>query len=291
MFKLSIPKFIHQTWKTTRIPDHWQAGHQKWKDLHPDWTHILWTDADIDAFMKLQPEYNQWRNFYWPIQRVDIWRYFALREYGGIYSDLDMFPEKAVFFGSGNVFVVPSANTPNVFTNALMASDTSSNSRLFWTSVIDEVFHWHSKVNTYVKVGAFFSRHLEIMVSTGPLALTRAVQKSFVNITVLPRRLWNPYDLSKAGDINDQNNDTIIKIVEGSSWHELDSTVLSTIFIYKSTFLVILALVIIAFSLQGLHSFINLRAMKSKIKSFTLKKQITKNCSASLTEIVDSVEF
>src|ERR1700712_4771507 len=36
-----IPKIIHQTYKTTVIPEHWRAGQQAVIDLHPDWEYMV----------------------------------------------------------------------------------------------------------------------------------------------------------------------------------------------------------------------------------------------------------
>jgi hypothetical protein len=36
-----IPKIIHQTYKTEEIPEHWMAGQQAVKELHPDWEYMV----------------------------------------------------------------------------------------------------------------------------------------------------------------------------------------------------------------------------------------------------------
>jgi hypothetical protein len=36
-----IPKIIHQTYITEKVPDHWQASQQAVKDLHPDYEYMV----------------------------------------------------------------------------------------------------------------------------------------------------------------------------------------------------------------------------------------------------------
>ena len=87
-----IPKVIHQTWKTEELPERWRASRQQCMDLHPDYEHILWTDAKSRAFIA---EHYSWflptfDAYPYAIQRADAIRYFVLHRYGGIYMDLDM---------------------------------------------------------------------------------------------------------------------------------------------------------------------------------------------------------
>jgi hypothetical protein len=48
-----VPKVIHQTWQTTKVPKKWQAARRSCLDLHPDYEHRLWTDADGLKFIQV----------------------------------------------------------------------------------------------------------------------------------------------------------------------------------------------------------------------------------------------
>jgi len=39
-----IPLIIHQTWKDLNIPEHYKPLVKTWKENHPGWEYILWTD-------------------------------------------------------------------------------------------------------------------------------------------------------------------------------------------------------------------------------------------------------
>lgn len=47
-----IPKIIHQTWKTNKIPDEWKDAVKTCKSINTDFKYILWTDKTMDKFVK-----------------------------------------------------------------------------------------------------------------------------------------------------------------------------------------------------------------------------------------------
>lgn len=88
----SIPKIIHQTWKSRDIPDKFKSYQEECQRLNPGYTIRLWTDEDIDEL--LHKEYRwfipTYEGYTYNIQRVDSARYFILDAYGGIYIDIDI---------------------------------------------------------------------------------------------------------------------------------------------------------------------------------------------------------
>jgi len=89
--KSGIPRIIHQTWKESRLPGHFEMLSQTWKDLHPDWRYILWTDDMNRAFInRYFPDFLlQYDSYPENIQRVDAVRYFILLKMGGVFVDMD----------------------------------------------------------------------------------------------------------------------------------------------------------------------------------------------------------
>ena len=51
---LPVPKVIHQTWKTRDVPDKWRAARDSCIQLHPDYEHKLWTDAEGLQFIEVR---------------------------------------------------------------------------------------------------------------------------------------------------------------------------------------------------------------------------------------------
>lgn len=236
-----VPKIVHQTWKTVDVPTAWASSRDSWRRLHPDWLYVLWTDADIEAYIKsTRPELWAFMStgLKWPIQRVDLWRYVALHDFGGIYSDLDIEPVKdteealsAVPAAPwGTVYLVPSANMDGVYTNAFMISSLGADAKAFWASLVSHCTTWREDNSAYDTVMSVM-RHMEIMLSTGPLALTRVANRHNKAVVVLPRTLWNPYSTADlaGGATEDPTTyapSALVKILPGSSWHDFDSAFL-----------------------------------------------------------------
>jgi mannosyltransferase OCH1-like enzyme len=92
----TTPRTIHQTWKTTEVPEKLKPYQQEWQRLHPDYNYILHTDTDIRAQVETYfPQYlAQYDGFSSHIERVDFARYVILYQHGGVYADLDTKPLK-----------------------------------------------------------------------------------------------------------------------------------------------------------------------------------------------------
>lgn len=87
----SIPKIIHQTWKTSDVPPRFQRYCDTWKRFHPAWEYKLWTDDSArklvaGRFPHLLAKFD---SYPFNIQRVDFARLLFLIEYGGVYIDMD----------------------------------------------------------------------------------------------------------------------------------------------------------------------------------------------------------
>ena len=120
----AIPKVIHQMYQSEQLPAQWRNGSAAWKQLHPDYRYVLWTDASLREL--IAAEYPQMLALYdgYPhaTQRWDASRYAILHHHGGLYADLDLRPVRRVDgLLRGQHALLP--HTPNIgLTNALMAS-------------------------------------------------------------------------------------------------------------------------------------------------------------------------
>ncbi|CAH6421245.1 DXD sugar-binding motif protein [uncultured virus] len=130
-----IPKVIHQTWKTTNLPEEFATYTAEWKRLHPLWRHCLWTDEDNRRLVERRyawflPIYDGYEH---NICRVDAARYFILHRYGGVYADLDAKPlrpfdalvdqpQTRAFFGAEPLVHARLHGRKTVVCNAVMGS-------------------------------------------------------------------------------------------------------------------------------------------------------------------------
>jgi mannosyltransferase OCH1-like enzyme len=86
-----IPRVVHQLWKTERIPRRWHGAVESVRRYHPGWEYRLWTDAAMDAHVRLRHPafYPAFAGFSRHIMRVDVFRYILMHDFGGLYCDLD----------------------------------------------------------------------------------------------------------------------------------------------------------------------------------------------------------
>jgi hypothetical protein len=91
-----IPKIIHQTWKTDKLPDIFDYILKYNTSINSNYNFKLWTDDNsghnIDNFIKINyPKlYIVYSNIDLGVQKSDLARIAILHHFGGIYIDLDI---------------------------------------------------------------------------------------------------------------------------------------------------------------------------------------------------------
>ena len=175
-FDLTIPKIIHQQWKTEIIPDKFMKWRNKWFQLfpEPEYTHMLWTDVNgrelIEKYYNwFLPTYDGYKH---NINRADAARYFILHHYGGIYADLDYEPTTNFYeyLPQNQVAMVESPYYWNEKTqNCLMSSPKNDP---FWIDLFATLMKNANKE--------------EVLEATGPILLDQAMEYSSHPSYILP---------------------------------------------------------------------------------------------------------
>lgn len=169
-----IPKIIHQTAPEDRKawPKIWSRYQVTWQTRHPDFEYVLWTDEDLDRFMrhKYPDFYPMYRSYDVHIKRVDVARYFILYHYGGIYADMDTECVRRFYehLPPGKVSVAESSWPGERYQNALMASPKG---HPLWLGVFRDL---RANAATCVSNGGGNSAVVEC---TGPGCIQRAVDR------------------------------------------------------------------------------------------------------------------
>jgi mannosyltransferase OCH1-like enzyme len=89
---MSIPKIIHQTFKTDKLPFITRWHISGFRKKNPDYEYKFYDDAAIDSFLKKhfdQDTYIQYQKLNIGAAKADFFRYALLLKEGGIYLDLD----------------------------------------------------------------------------------------------------------------------------------------------------------------------------------------------------------
>lgn len=139
-----IPTIIHQTYiNETSLPSLFRQCQQQVRNLHPDWTYMFHSDAEIEEFMRSRfPEYKAvFDALPRKIMKIDMIRYFWMYEYGGVYADMDYYMVKP--FDLLNHDIVLPVNRENMYGvptclgNCIFASIPK---HPFWKTIIDTLF-------------------------------------------------------------------------------------------------------------------------------------------------------
>jgi hypothetical protein len=89
----SIPKIIHQTYPSKKLPADFQENIDRLKAQNPAWEHRLYDDSDIKQFISANygPQilaYFDRINPRYGAAKADLFRYLLLYKFGGVYLDI-----------------------------------------------------------------------------------------------------------------------------------------------------------------------------------------------------------
>lgn len=165
--RVHIPRIVHVTYKSREeLPEEWKKSLQVWEEKHPDWEIRFWSDKDIEEFVHNEfPQYEALHKSYkYTIQRVDSVRYMILYHFGGLYSDMDIYPAASLdkllqqWEDAGkNVLLAETSNMG--VTNAFMASAKGSE---FMGCVIENLPNYQHQLTHLIGW-----RHWEVLSSAG----------------------------------------------------------------------------------------------------------------------------
>lgn len=245
---INIPKIIHQTWKTSTLPEKWQPSQDSIKKHMPDWSYHLWTDEENSAFVREHfPDFvDTFEGFPYGIQRADAIRYMLLYVYGGLYMDCDfevLGDLSSLFVDKANIYLIHSSNKPNLITNGFMAS-------------VPGCDLWLRMLETMKQDPGFYrmERHMHVMYTTGPMALDYTVRKYGIPYKQLDSSKINPYHMC---DRVFNKPDALLRPLEGSSWVSPIGKAFTTCYCESNFYqpaigiIVILVLVIVVLALMS----------------------------------------
>jgi len=190
-----IPRIVHQTWKDRDVPKRFSKYMASWRKIHPDWEFKFWTDADLAEVVAARyPEYREMYLAYpKPIMRADLGRYLVLREFGGIYADVDaeaLASFEPLLDSPAPIFAfeppshadgewVRSRGFQSIISNAVMLSPAG---HPFWDHMLSRIRECRHATNP--------------LDATGPFLLTAAVELAPPNTAprVLPAHVFSPCD-------------------------------------------------------------------------------------------------
>ena len=141
---MTIPKIIHQTYKNYNLPDIYKMCQTEIKRLHNDFEYRFYTDDDMDILMKTDfPEYyDKFNELPRMIMKIDMFRYFLMYKYGGLYADMDYLMFKPFDLLNEKVVIPTNRDLDNnnnltSLGNCIFASQPN---HPYWKSLMDTLF-------------------------------------------------------------------------------------------------------------------------------------------------------
>jgi len=191
----TIPKIIHQTWKTEYLPELYKEWSATFRKLNPGWEYKLWTDDDNEKFIRI---YYPWflktyQGYDKHIKRVDAVRYFLLYHYGGIYVDMDFACLKSLDS------LIEKHNTKAIFGYQLPTKDSShSIANAFMASPPNHFLFEH------IIHSLELTKNRDVLDSTGPGLLTEIIKKysgtdiKVFEMPIIYTHTWNDKNACKS---------------------------------------------------------------------------------------------
>lgn len=181
---MPIPKIIHQTYKDgNNMPELYKSCQETVKRLHPGFSYRFYTDEDIRRFIKIEyPEhYHQFQRLPRMIMKIDMFRYFLMYHFGGIYIDMDYKMFRSFDLLSKSV-VLPANRDSGSLGNCIFASEPG---HPFWKEVLDAFLSTDYSKNCNDE---------NVIKSTGPGFLSSVYKKSLYKkeIFIPHRKFFHP---------------------------------------------------------------------------------------------------
>jgi len=196
---MSIPKIIHQTWKSDRLPGRFRFFQNTWRRHHPTWEYRFYDDdacrqVVAEAFPGLLSMYDRCPH---PVQRADIFRYLVVAREGGLYADMDMeclqsveplLEGREAVFGVEDLLSARRTRHLNLrhkerIANFIFAAEAGH-------AVFEKIVGWLEALP------GSWDMVREVLETTGPGMLTNLVQdhRDTLDLTILPRIAWASAD-------------------------------------------------------------------------------------------------
>ena len=216
-----IPRILHQSWKSKKLPWRWKHTIAAVKRWHPEWEYRLWDDEMINVYVQEHyPDfYPIFSGFSRNIMRADVMRYILMHDFGGMYCDLDYeFIRPYAYSDSelvlGYEFDRSCGDPVDQIANFVFASVPG---HAFWKDVLNDLQRNPPQASSY----------LDICEATGPGLLSRIYReninnKSYGNVKLEPRRVFHPFRMRGRNEVQILLNNGITTGIHhaSGSWKE-----------------------------------------------------------------------
>ena len=205
-----IPKRLHLVWYQgwDRLPSRYQDSLSRWHRLHPEWDVRLWDQPKMEGLLRRMPKWAPlYYSCYYMISRCDVGRLAILDLLGGVYADVDTVCFQPLdglleeverqgctgFLAQGTVPVLSLLPGHRQLLQRLRIPSVS-NCGMGFEAGHPYLAHLRSQMqkNTASWVADVLHpvKGLEVVWTTGPIALSMALKAHPQGVHILPLELW-----------------------------------------------------------------------------------------------------
>ncbi|QNK62653.1 glycosyl transferase [Pedobacter sp. PAMC26386] len=184
---MSIPKIIHQTFKTSKLPllTRWHIS--SFRKKNPDYSYEFYDDERIEAFLSQQYDkevLSLYKKLNIGAAKADFFRYAVLYKKGGVYVDID-----SGINGSLNQFITPDDS-------AIITKEGNPDLFAQWALIYSPEHPFLKKTMEMVLENIRENKYPhDVHQMTGPTVYTKAIIESLKNNPEIPYRiLGTDYD-------------------------------------------------------------------------------------------------
>ena len=244
-----IPRLVFQVWvgDVKNIPEYYPVSRKSIEThmVSRGWQYVFLKNEEIEEFIKREyPEkLEMYLGFEHDIQRADAARPLLLKKYGGVYMDMHfelLDSIDGLFAEDRDVYLLPSPTFPSVFTNAFMASVPGAD---LWDRYLEEM---QSELPWYA-----IGKHMEVMNSTGPLALNRSLKNTTSTIGTLDNKLVAPCSVCDIDDCDGRVSGSLVRQMRGGTWHSWDSKMYDLFICNWKKMSIVLVVIVVLFFYVG----------------------------------------
>ena len=163
-----IPKILHMVWVgKVDPPQYFIDNVNKWKELMPDWTYMIWTNDKMTEEYFDKDYLDLMSKVINPSQVSDFIRFYVMNKWGGYYLDADVTPLRSLEGLPVNHPIVLCNDLPETGPDYMMCAFMAGiPNHPLWSLCVDEC----CKVDLTVKYG-------EGITPTGPAVLGKVSQQ------------------------------------------------------------------------------------------------------------------
>lgn len=179
---MSIPKFIFQTFKTSKLPFITRWHINRFKKRNPEYSYEFYDDGRIEDFFKTEyPEevFKAYKKLNIGAAKADFFRYAILYKKGGVYLDIDsgISGRLADFIKPDDTAIITHEGDPCLFAQYALVYSAG---HPFLKKTIDLVIE-NIKLNKFPN---------DVHAMTGPTVYTKAIEQCLQEDPNIPHRVF-----------------------------------------------------------------------------------------------------